>query len=138
MGDVVGGPLPGEPLGERLARMEGILVGLQASISQSRADGAAFMARVERLEQRQVELEREMITRDDIAALAADVKALSASDAKQQGGTALAGWGAQAIGNWAAVIIALLALIGVGTNRERMNSEQQHYRTTPDAGSTGR
>lgn len=117
---------PSLPLGERLARMEGILVGLQASISQSRADGAAFMARVERLEQRQVELEREMITRDDISALAADVKALSNNSARQQGGTALAGWGAQAIGSWAAVIIALLALIGVGANRTEPN-----YRPTP-------
>lgn len=83
------------------------------------------MQRVERLEARQVVLERNMITREDIAQLAAKVDQLAASEARQQGGTAVASWSAQTIGAWAAVIIALLALVGVGVNRERINHQSQ-------------
>jgi hypothetical protein len=39
---------------DRLGKLEGMLTGLQASISQSQASTAAFLSRIERLEQRQV------------------------------------------------------------------------------------
>lgn len=108
---------------DRLGKLEGLIIGLQASISQGQQQTTAFMSRVERLEARQVELERNMITKDDISQLVAKVDQLTTSEARQQGGTAVASWSAQAIGTWAAVIIALLALVGVGVNRERINHQ---------------
>ena len=110
---------------ERLGKLEGLIIGLQTTISQGQQQTTAFMQRVERLEARQVVLERNMITREDIAQLAAKVDQLAASEARQQGGTAVASWSAQTIGAWAAVIIALLALVGVGVNRERINHQSQ-------------
>lgn len=115
---------------DRLGKLEGLIIGLQTSIGQSQSQTTAFMARVERLESRQVELERHMITKSDISSLVAKVDALATSDARQQGGTALASWSAQTIGAWAAVILSLLALVGVGVNRERM----QHQQTPTPAG----
>jgi hypothetical protein len=70
-----------------------------------------------------VELERNMITKQDISQLVEKVDQLTTSEARQQGGTAVASWSAQAIGTWAAVIIALLALVGVGVQRERLNHQ---------------
>lgn len=110
---------------DRLGKLEGLIIGLQTTISQGQQQTTAFMQRVERLEARQVVLERNMITREDIAQLAAKVDQLAASEARQQGGTAVASWSAQTIGAWAAVIIALLALVGVGVNRERVNHQSQ-------------
>lgn len=110
---------------DRLGKLEGLIIGLQTTIGQGQQQTTAFMQRVERLEARQVVLERNMITREDIAQLAAKVDQLAASEARQQGGTAVASWSAQTIGAWAAVIIALLALVGVGVNRERINHQSQ-------------
>lgn len=110
---------------DRLGKLEGLIIGLQTTISQGQQQTTAFMQRVERLEARQVVLERNMITREDIAQLAAKVDQLAASEARQQGGTAVASWSAQTIGAWSAVIIALLALVGVGVNRERINHQSQ-------------
>jgi ABC-type sugar transport system ATPase subunit len=114
---------------DRLGKLEGLIIGLQTSIGQSQTQTTAFMARVERLESRQVELERNMITKEDISSLVAKVDALATSEARQQGGSAVASWSVQAVGSWAAVIIALLALVGVGVNRERQ--QQQHQAPTP-------
>jgi len=108
---------------DRLGKLEGLIIGLQTSIGQSQAQTTAFMGRVERLEARQVELERNMITKQDISQLVEKVDQLTTSEARQQGGTAVASWSAQAIGTWAAVIIALLALVGVGVQRERLNHQ---------------
>lgn len=108
---------------DRLGKLEGLIIGLQTSIGQSQAQTTAFMGRVERLEARQVELERNMITKDDISQLVSKVDQLATSDARQQGGTDVAKWSAQTVSSWAAVIIALLALVGVGVNRERINHQ---------------
>lgn len=110
---------------DRLGKLEGMLLGLQSSINQGQASTTAFMARVERLEQRQVELERNMVTSGDIASLSAKVDRLVASDARQQGGTAVASWSLSALAPWAAVVIALLALVGVGVNREQIQQQAQ-------------
>jgi hypothetical protein len=106
---------------DRLSRLEGLLVGLQNSIIQGQQQTSAFMTRVERLEARQVELERNMITKDDITSLVAKVDALATSEARQQGGTAVAKWSASTLVSWAAVIISLLTLIGVGIRREQLH-----------------
>ena len=108
---------------DRLGKLEGLIIGLQTTISQGQQQTTAFMSRVERLEARQVELERNMITKDDISQLVAKVDQLTTSEARQQGGTAVVSWSAQTIATWAAALIALLALVGVGVNRERINHQ---------------
>ena len=123
---------PGEislmTLVDRLAKLEGLLIGLQNSIVQGQAQTSASMARVERLEQRLVELETRQVTKQDLAALSTKVDSLIAADASRRGGTAVASWSLGTGASWAAVIIALLALVGVGINREQMQQQlpQQH------------
>ena len=109
---------------DRLAKLEGLLIGLQNSIVQGQSQTSAFMSRIERLEQRQVELERNMVTTVHIAALTEKVDSLVASDAVRRGGTATATWTAGQLVAWAAVIISLVALVGAGMNRERLMQEQ--------------
>lgn len=121
---------------DRLGRLEGLIVGLQTSISQGQGQVAGFMARVERLEARQVELERTMVTRDDLAgmtrkvdadltALMAKVDGLVTSDASRRGGTAVASWSIANLAPWLAVLVAILALVGVGVNREALQRQQE-------------
>jgi hypothetical protein len=105
---------------DRLAKLEGMLLGLQNSIVQSQSQVTSFMARVERLEQRQIELEKCQVTRDDMRELSEKVDDLIASEARQRGGLGMAGWSFSQAINLAAVIIALIALVGVGINRERL------------------
>lgn len=115
---------------DRLGKFEGLLIGLQTSINQGQVQTSAFMARVERLEARQVELERGMVTRDDIAQLVSKVDALAASDASRRGGQAVATWSASTLATWAAVVISLLALISAAVQRERIHGLQQHPPTS--------
>ena len=110
---------------DRLGRLEGLITGLQASISQGQASTAAFMARVERLEQRQVELERNMVTGADIKSLTEKVDSLVTSEASRKGGTAVATWSVGQLVTWGALVIAILSLIGVGVNGESMKHQQQ-------------
>lgn len=105
---------------DRLGRLEGLLVGLQNSISQSQAQWAGSQARVERLEARLVELESRQVTRDDLKALAEKVDSLISAEARQSGGVSVASWSLTNLANWIAVILALLALVGVGVNRENI------------------
>lgn len=106
---------------DRLGRLEGLLVGLQNSIVQGQTQTSAFMARVERLEQRQVELETRQVTKDDLKDLSTKVDNLIRAEANQRGGVSVASWSISNFSNWAAVIIAILALIGVGANKEVQN-----------------
>lgn len=110
---------------DRLGKLEGLITGLQASIGQSHASTAAFLSRIDRLEQRQVELERHMVTSADIAGLTAKVDQLVTSDASRRGSTALASWSVGTAASWGAVVIAMLALVGVGINREKIQQQQQ-------------
>lgn len=110
---------------DRLGRLEGMIAGLQASISQGQASTAAFMARVERLEQRQVELERNMVTGADIKSLTEKVDSLVTSEASRKGGTALATWSASQLVAWGTLIIAIFSLVGIGISREASERQQQ-------------
>lgn len=105
---------------DRLGRLEGLLVGLQNSIVQGQTQTSAFMARVERLEQRQVELESRQVTKDDLKDLSTKVDNLIKAEATQRGGVSVASWSFSNIVNWLAFFVAVLALIGVGVNRERL------------------
>lgn len=111
---------------DRLGRLEGLLVGLQNSISQSQAQWAGSQARVERLEQRLVELESRQVTRDDLRELAGKVDELCAAEARQSAGVSLASWSLQNLAPWLAVVVAVAALLGVGANREALQQQQQH------------
>lgn len=97
----------------RLARMEGLLVGLQTSISQSQVQMAGYVARVERLEQRQVELESRVVTRDDMQQLTTKVDGLATTLNKGQGG---AGMIRDVVTILIAVIAAAAATVGVMRN----------------------
>lgn len=105
---------------DRLGRLEGLLVGLQNSIVQSQGQTSAFMARVERLEQRLVELETRQVTKADLKEISNKVDNLIQSEARQAGGVGVASWSVTNLANWLALIIAILALVGVGVNRERI------------------
>lgn len=110
---------------DRLGKLEGLLVGLQNSIGQSQSQWAGSQARVERLEERLVALESRQVTRDDLRTLSEKVDALVASEAKQSAGLGLAGWGLTNLAPWLAVLVAVLALIGVGANREALHRQEQ-------------
>lgn len=113
---------------DRLGRLEGLLVGLQSSISQSQAQWAGSQARVERLEQRLVELESRQVTRDDLKSLADKVDALVTADARQSGGLGAVSWSFSNLAQWLALVVAALALIGVGANREAIQQQLQDSR----------
>lgn len=110
---------------DRLGRLEGLLVGLQSSISQSQAQWAGSQARVERLEQRLVELESRQVTRDDLKSLADKVDALVTADARKSGGVTAVSWSFTNLAPWLALIVAILALVGVGANREALQQRLQ-------------
>jgi anti-sigma-K factor RskA len=109
---------------DRLAKLEGLLIGLQNSIVQGQSQTSASMARVERLEQRLVELETRQVTKDDLAQLTTKVDRLIAADATRRGGTAAATWTAGQLVAWVAVAVSLVALIGVGINREQLQQQE--------------
>lgn len=110
---------------DRLAKLEGLLVGLQNSIVQGQSQTSAFMTRIERLEQRQVEIEKTMVTDADIAALTTKVDALITADAKQQGGTAIASWSINTLAAWGAILISLFTLIGLNVDFNNTQQQQQ-------------
>lgn len=116
---------------DRLGRLEGLLVGLQSSISQSQAQWAGSQARVERLEQRLVELETRQVTREDLKSLADKVDALVTADARKAGGVSAVSWSFANLAPWLALIVAVLALIGVGANRQEI--QQQFHDPRPQA-----
>lgn len=99
---------------DRLGRLEGLLVGLQSSISQSQSQWAGSQARVERLEERLVTLETKQVTREDLQELSKKVDALVTSEARQEGGVNAASWSITTLAPWLALLVALLALMGVG------------------------
>ena len=96
---------------DRLARMEGMIVGLQNSIGQSQAQVTGFMARVERLEQQQIRLEREQISKEDLKELSLKVDGLVASEQRRSGSAAMAGWSWARLVQIMTLAIALLALL---------------------------
>jgi hypothetical protein len=112
-------------IGERLGKLEGLLVGLQNAFNSHSQQTAQFLVRVERLEQRQLELERSVATVEDFRALAVKVDKLVAADARHEGQASLGRFALPALAQWTAVVVSILALIGVGLNRQVI---QQHER----------
>lgn len=109
----------------RLGKLEGLIVGLQNSISQSQDQWASSQTRVERLEERLVQLEMRQVTREDLKNLSEKVDRLITSEAQQSGGIKAVSWSVGSIATWVAIVISFLALIGVGINREAIKQENQ-------------
>jgi hypothetical protein len=80
------------------------------------------MQRVHALEDRQTAMEAKQITKDDIEKIWQAINALGKADAAQVGGWRLV----RELAPWAAVVVAALALAGVGQNRHLINE-----RTSP-------
>lgn len=59
-------------------------------------------------------LETRQVTREDLQELSKKVDALVASEARQEGGVSAASWSLTTLAPWLALLVALLALMGVG------------------------
>lgn len=102
---------------DRLARLEGMLVGLQNSIGQSQQQWASSQRKVELLEQRLVQLEANQVTRGDMKELSAKVDALINKNAQTAGGTGVLSWAVRNGAQWVAVLLSLFAISEVASNR---------------------
>lgn len=110
----------------RLGKLEGLMVGLQASVTQSQNYFAAYASRIEGLEQRQIQLEREMMTRADLASLITKVDAIAAKQSNQEGGKEANHWTLQQFVSWIGLLIALASVtVAVGNRFERIPNTQQ-------------
>jgi hypothetical protein len=108
---------------DRLAKLEGLIIGLQTTIAQGQNHSASFISKVERLEERQLELERHMVTKTDLASIGAKVDQLITSEASRQGSTAANHWTISSLAQWLALVLSLLALIGVGIEKNASNDD---------------
>jgi len=109
---------------DRLGRLEGLITGLQNIISQNQASTTAFMTRVEALEKRQVELERNMVTTAHIQSLTDKVDSLVTSDASRRGGTEAAKWSIGQVLAFGALVVAIISLIGTVLNKEEIQQNE--------------
>jgi hypothetical protein len=99
-----------QSLDGRLGKLEGLMLGLQTSITQSQAHFAAYASRIESLEKRQIDLERQMITRADLTALLEKVDTITRQQSTAQGGADATKWSIQQILTVAATLVAAAAL----------------------------
>lgn len=100
---------------------------LLTSLSAAQQRDAASSERIEGLERRMNSLEQSLVTRSDFQGLTDMVGDMRTEIARLRGGgLALAG-----LAPWLALIISLLALIGVGRNQSEMLRLEQ--RTAPVA-----
>lgn len=76
---------PGLSLDGRLGKLEGLMIGLQASVTQAQTNFAAYASRIDTLEQRQIKLEREMMTRTEIKELIEKVDAIAKNQNQNEG-----------------------------------------------------
>lgn len=102
---------------DRLGKLEGLMMGLQASVTQSQTHFAAYASRIEGLEKRQIQLEREMMTRADLAGLISKVDAIAAKQSSQDGGKEATHWTLQQFVAWVGLAVALLSAVVAIDNR---------------------
>jgi len=108
---------------DRLAKLEGLIIGLQTTIAQGQNHSASFITKVERLEERQLELERHMVTKTDLDKIGAKVDTLIQSEASRQGSTDANHWTISSLAQYLALVLSLLALIGVGIEKNASNDD---------------
>lgn len=114
----------------RLGKLEGLMIGLQASITQSQTHFAAYASRIEGLEKRQIQLERDMMTRQDLAGLIQKVDAIAAKQSSQEGGSEATRWSLQQIVSWAGLVIAILtAVVAIDDRLERAPAPAPMHRS---------
>jgi hypothetical protein len=101
----------------QLGELKGLLNGLQAGLGQHRDTVAGFMSRIERLEQRQVQLEAHQVTREDVRSLEDTVRRLAESEARASGSRSFADGLATKAAPWGALLVALLAFINGAQDR---------------------
>jgi hypothetical protein len=106
------------PIVESVAEMRGMLLAMQNDLKHSQTYTTSALAKVEGLEKKQFDLESRMVTRDDLAALVVKVDTLISSDASRKGATNVATWSITNLVPYLALLVSLLALVGVGTNRQ--------------------
>lgn len=109
----------------RLGKLEGLIVGLQSSVTQSQDQWNLSQAKVARLEERLVQLEARQVTREDLKSLTDKVDKLITNEAAQSGGITVANWSIKNIATWAAILISGLALLSSWINRESIKIEEQ-------------
>lgn len=114
---------------DRLGRLEGLITGLQNVISQNQNSTTAFMTRVEALEKRQVELERNMVTAAHIQSLTEKVDSLVTSDASRRGGTDATKWSMTQFVAWAVLLVAILTLIAMVADKDGVEQRLLHQQT---------
>lgn len=98
-------------VGDRLGRMEGMLVALQGLISQSQIQWNTTNHRTDLLEQRLLKLEQTHVTKDDLKELTNKVDQLITSSSAQRGGINAATWTVSNLAPWIAAAVALVALL---------------------------
>lgn len=100
-------------LAERLGKLEGMLTGLQSTLHAQNQQTTQFLVRIEKIEQRQLEMERSVATGGDLRDLAEKVDHLLAADARNEGRTSLGRYAVPLMAQWSAVLVAAMALTGV-------------------------
>ena len=117
------------PIVESVAEMRGMLLAMQNDLKHSQTYTTNALAKVETLEKRQVELERSMVTKADIAALLAKVDTLVSSDASRKGATNVATWSITNLVPYLALLVALLALVDANLGRTEVIQETLRQQT---------
>ena len=117
------------PIVESVAEMRGMLLAMQNDLKHSQTYTTNALAKVETLEKRQVELERSMVTKADIAALLAKVDTLVSSDASRKGATNVATWSITNLVPYLALLVALLALVDANLGRNEVIQETIRQQT---------
>jgi hypothetical protein len=119
------------PIVESVAEMRGMLLAMQNDLKHSQTYTTSALAKVEGLEKKQFDLESRMVTRDDLAALVVKVDTLISSDASRKGATNVATWSITNLVPYLALLVSLLALVGVGTNRQTIIDDIQQPSRIP-------
>lgn len=117
---------PPVSLYDRLGKLEGMMLGIQTSITQSQNHFAGYASRIDGLEKRQIELERQMITRADLANLMQKIDVIAEKQSSQEGGSEATRWSLQQIVSWAALLVALLTAVSGITQANKPQPQYPH------------
>ena len=116
---------------ERVGILAGKVDSLLQAVTTWQSDAMRRDQRVETLEQRMNAMEGRLATREDLEKLRAEIMTLSTAKAEDRGRlSALGGFSSQ-LAPWAAVLIALLALVGSWRNRGDLIRQEQRLGSPP-------
>jgi hypothetical protein len=116
---------------ERVGILAGKVDSLLQAVTTWQSDAMRRDQRVETLEQRMNAMEGRLATREDLEKLRAEIMTLSTAKAEDRGRlSALGGFSSQ-LAPWAAVLIALLALVGSWRNRGDIIRQEQRLGPPP-------